>query len=74
MATKRGWLHVRVALSVASVSPLLPLLGAQPFEPTDCSDCQHRQEPDGGHCHMFREPPSTKCGQRLPIKETPHGA
>lgn len=34
-----------------------------PFNPDDCVTCEHRHEPQGGHCYMFKEPPQRKCGQ-----------
>lgn len=27
----------------------------------DCETCDHRKNPQGGHCYMFREPPETAC-------------
>lgn len=37
--------------------------GREPFNPDDCVTCEHRHEPQGGHCYMFKEMPRTKCGQ-----------
>lgn len=31
--------------------------------PVDCEACKHRQEPDGGHCYMFKEKPGPYCAQ-----------
>jgi len=32
----------------------------------DCQNCDHKQNPQGGHCYMFREEPITKCMKYIP--------
>lgn len=31
--------------------------------PNNCETCDHKQNPDGGHCYMFREAPTEVCMQ-----------
>lgn len=31
------------------------------MNPNNCTTCEHKQNPDGGHCYMYRTPPSVKC-------------
>lgn len=33
------------------------------MNPNNCSTCDHKWSPDGGHCYMFREEPTSVCGQ-----------
>lgn len=35
----------------------------------DCPNCQHMENPEDGHCYMFRERPSERCGQFTPKGE-----
>ena len=29
--------------------------------PNNCASCRHKQNPDGGHCYMFRFEPAEMC-------------
>lgn len=29
----------------------------------NCATCDHKRNPDGGHCYMFRLAPTTACVQ-----------
>lgn len=31
--------------------------------PNNCATCKHSRFPDGGHCYMFRIPPTGPCMQ-----------
>ena len=31
--------------------------------PNNCASCRHKQNPDGGHCYMFRFEPTEMCAQ-----------
>jgi len=31
-----------------------------------CPTCEYKQQPDGGHCYMFKEEPQERCGQWRP--------
>lgn len=31
--------------------------------PNNCATCRHKQNPDGGHCYMFRFEPAETCAQ-----------
>lgn len=31
--------------------------------PNNCETCDHIHRPDGGHCYMFRDPPTEVCYQ-----------
>ncbi len=31
--------------------------------PNNCASCSHKQNPDGGHCYMFRFEPTEMCAQ-----------
>lgn len=43
--------------------------------PNNCDLCKHKQHPDGGHCYMFREPPSDVCRWHgLTIRASPTDA
>lgn len=61
----------RVAALLALVAPKVPAGGA-PFDLADCADCDHRPKGDGGHCYMFREPPTTRCGQKVRLRGDGH--
>lgn len=32
-------------------------------KPNNCEMCQHKKNPDGGHCYMFRLAPTEPCMQ-----------
>jgi hypothetical protein len=34
-----------------------------PSNPNNCETCRHKQNPDGGHCYMFRDEPTEVCMQ-----------
>ena len=36
---------------------------AKPYNPNNCATCKHKQNPDGGHCYMFRLEPTEPCAQ-----------
>ncbi len=65
-------LHRSLRLLAAIGVPLLALPGDD-FNPKDCDGCEHKDEPDGGHCYMFKLPPLGRCGQRKPKPEKPEG-
>lgn len=31
------------------------------MNPSNCTTCEHKQNPDGGHCYLFRFAPEMKC-------------
>ena len=31
--------------------------------PNNCETCDHKKNPDGGHCYMFKDAPSEICMQ-----------
>lgn len=33
------------------------------MNPNNCSTCQHKKNPDGGWCYMFRDEPTSVCHQ-----------
>ncbi|MDR6421302.1 hypothetical protein J2801_003590 [Paraburkholderia phenoliruptrix] len=33
------------------------------MNPNNCATCNHKQNPDGGHCYMFRDEPTDVCMQ-----------
>lgn len=33
------------------------------MNPNNCTTCNHKQNPDGGHCYMFRDEPDDVCMQ-----------
>jgi hypothetical protein len=33
------------------------------MNPNNCATCDHKLNPDGGHCYMFRDEPSDVCMQ-----------
>ena len=35
----------------------------RPDNPNNCATCRHKQNPDGGHCYMFRFEPTEMCAQ-----------
>lgn len=35
----------------------------RPVNPNNCDTCDHKRDPDGGHCYMFREAPTEVCMQ-----------
>ena len=35
----------------------------RPDNPNNCATCRHKQNPDGGHCYMFRFEPAEMCAQ-----------
>jgi len=35
----------------------------------NCGTCEHKQRPDGGHCYMFRDEPSSRCMQHTGYTE-----
>ena len=37
--------------------------------PNNCASCRHKQNPDGGHCYMFRFEPTEMCAQHTRITE-----
>ena len=37
--------------------------------PNNCASCRHKQNPDGGHCYMFRFEPTEMCAQHTRIAE-----
>ena len=37
--------------------------------PNNCASCRHKQNPDGGHCYMFRFEPTEMCAQHARITE-----
>jgi hypothetical protein len=41
------------------------------INPNNCETCDHKKNPDGGHCYMFRETPTEVCmqhtGRQAPI-------
>ncbi len=59
--------ELMVVLALAGFPPLadehLPL--------ADCARCKHSQQPDGGHCFMFKDAPGPRCGQFTRIPEVP---
>lgn len=56
-------LRLLAALTAPILAESLEALRLPVFNPDDCVTCEHRHEPQGGHCYMFKEPPTTKCGQ-----------
>lgn len=43
------------------------------MNPNNCSTCDHKRYSDGGHCYMFREEPTSTCGQHTGHKVTAAG-
>lgn len=39
------------------------MAGPKQSNPNNCATCDHKQNPDGGHCYMFRSAPNDACGQ-----------
>ena len=33
----------------------------RPDNPNNCATCRHKQNPDGGHCYLFRFEPAEMC-------------
>lgn len=33
----------------------------------DCQNCDHKSNPQGGHCYMFKQEPRTKCMKFIPL-------
>ena len=31
--------------------------------PNNCATCDHSEDPEGGHCYMFKRAPQSACGQ-----------
>lgn len=38
------------------------------MNPNNCETCRHKQNPDGGHCYMFRDAPNERCMQHTGLK------
>jgi hypothetical protein len=32
------------------------------MNPNHCTTCDHKKNPEGGHCYMFRHAPEITCG------------
>lgn len=39
------------------------------MNPNNCATCDHKRNPDGGHCYMFRDEPSERCFKHTDINE-----
>lgn len=57
----------RSAVTIA-VAPLIAqgLKLAFAAVPSDCARCNHKRNPQGGWCYMFRDAPATWCTQYRP--------
>lgn len=36
---------------------------SEPMNPNNCATCEHKRNPDGGWCYMFRDEPNDICMQ-----------
>ena len=60
--------HWRVTETPRAWMPLPPTSAegwsmGERSNPNNCASCRHKQNPDGGHCYMFRFEPTEMCAQ-----------
>lgn len=44
------------------------------MNPNNCATCDHKRNPDGGWCYMFRDEPTDACAQHTGYRDAITGA